>query len=313
MARNAPHGDAMKNLGKHHIGWLLTILLSAFATHTAYACQGRPYGSPTFTIGPSLTLNYSGTLTAGSIPVTVTMPTGMITHCNLGFLVYTEPRPIVWTLQSTQSPQSTLSYSITAPFEYTGDSMIHRIYATKVQTFEFSIPFQIPANQTGRPAGSYQRVFTTRLYNVITGGAFQETSVLVTVNIAPSCTLPPPTASVLDFSPAIQNGRIPATYQRTLSFNNAGCNGPARITLSGQPMKIPGNATAPSIHYAANAILGNAAVTLDTRASSSSIANMVTAPVSGSIPVSITVLPTAAPLLAGTYSSVLQVSLEPSQ
>lgn len=290
---------------------LLMILFCVSTNASAQQCQGRPFGNPTATVGiPSLTLTYSGQLAIGTIPVTVNLPPVMNGNCNLSLSVEAG-YPMELTLQHTQAPQHTLTYSIGSPFEFSGTSFHTFMYATQGQVYDFQIPIRIPANQIGKPAGNYQRYLSIRLLNTINGAAFSDIPVLVTAEVAGTCTLPSPTTSVLDFTPAIVNGSIPAAFQRSVSFSNAGCNGPARLTLTAQPLSKLGGTT--PIHFSASAMLGSTAVSLDTQISTSSFANFISAPASSVVPVSVTVLPTATPLQAGHYSSTLRVSLEPAQ
>ncbi len=293
-----------------HALFRLLILIGIAASSPALACQGRPFGQPAATVGiPSLTLAYSGTLAIGYIPVTVTLPPVMNGNCHLSLMIEAG-FPMQLSLQHTQSPQHGLTYTIGSPFEFNGSGFHNYMYASQGQIYEYQIPVRIPADQTGKPAGSYHRYLSIRLINAINGSPFSDILVLVAAQVATSCTLPPPSLASLDFSSAIINGNIPTPFQRTFSFFNAGCNGPARLSLSGQPLRATSNA---EIHFTASAILGGTGVTLNTREGAQSFSNAISAPVSGAIPISVTVLPTSSPLPAGDYSSVLTVSLEPVQ
>lgn len=285
----------------------LAVLFWLLANADARACSSGA-SHPSFTV-TSLDLAYAESLATGTVQFTITMPTGFTGSCYLALHVG-NPQTIQ-SLQHAHNPQATLSYSLGAPFYFTGAAMAYQFAAAPAQVLSISMPVHIPANQTGKPAGTYQRLLNVRLNNVVRGGTFQETTFLIAATIAPSCVLPPPTLAALDFSGAIHNGTIPAAFQRTLSFNDAGCNGPARLTLSGQPMRKPSSTDA--IHYSANAIFGGTPLTLDTRAGGIAFANTISAPQTGPIPLSVTVLPTAAALSAGTYRSTLRVSLEPAQ
>lgn len=290
---------------------LLVALYLLLTSLPALSCQGRPFGQPGANVGlSSLPLTYSNSTATANIPVTVTLPPVMNGNCNLALIVGTG-YPTAFTLINNQNPQNALTFTIGGPFEFNGDTFSMSMYATQGQIYNFQIPVIIPANQTGKPAGSYQHNLRIRLVNVITGGAFAETYVPVTATIATTCVLPPPSLSALDFSSAIGNGAITTAFQRTFSFANAGCSGPARLSLSGNAMALPGSQA--RIHYSASAMLGSTNVFLDTRTATSSFANAVSAPVSSMIPVTVTALPTATQLPAGTYSATLRVSLEPSQ
>jgi hypothetical protein len=291
--------------------YILAIVFSIGAPLATSACEGRPIGQPTLSVHTSsVMLNYSGAVAITNVPVTVTLPALMSKNCNLGLLVeagYLEPS----NLPNTQYPQHALTYGVGSPFESDGSTAIYRMYATQGQVYEFDIPIRIPANQINKPAGEYRRSLSIRLINMLIGNSFYDGTLLVTATINTSCTLPPPSLSVLDFSGAVVNGTIPAPFERSLSFSNAGCNGPAKLTLAGQALAHTNGSA--QIHYTASAILGASATKLDTQSAAFAFANAINAPASNLIPVSITVLPTTTPLLAGTYSSILRVSLEPSQ
>ena len=284
----------------------------ALFSHQAVACDGRPFGQPTLTLNaPSLALSYSGTLAHDYIPARVTFPTGFNGICTLVIEVSTAQWPMVSTLENVQAPQHALTFYLPPLFEWNGGSYNQWVYGGSGQVVDAAIPFTIPANQSNKPAGLYRRDMNVKLKNVIRGGYYYDGYLTLTATVASSCTLPPPTLSALDFTPAIVNGTIPAAYLRSFSLPNAGCNGPARLTLSAQPLTRPGGGT--PIHFSASAVLGSTAVSLDTRVAASSFATAISAPVSSSVPVTVTVAPTITPLQAGAYSSNLRVSLEPAQ
>lgn len=290
-----------------HAIFLLSFVFWLLASAEAHACSSAA-NYPTLTVTP-LSLAYTETPATGTVQFTITMPTGFTGSCYLALHVG-NPQTIQ-SLQHAPNPQATLSYSLGAPFYFTGAAMAYQFAAAPAQVLSISMPVHIPANQTGKPSGTYQSLMEVRLSNVVRGGNYKVTTVLIEAIVAPSCTLPPPTLSALDFSAAIHNGTIPVAFQRTLSFNDAGCNGPARLTLAGEPMKRVGGIE--TIHYSASAILGGTPVTLDTRTGPFAFANAVSAPQETPIPLSVTVQPTPGALAAGTYRSTLRVSLEPAQ
>ena len=283
----------------------LAVLFWLVANTDAHACSyGASY--PSFTV-TSLNLAYTETLATGTIQFTVTMPSRLTGSCTLALTMAN----VQTSLQNIQNPQAMLAYTIGAPFYFSGTNVLYQFPASQGQVILVAMPVHIPANQLGKPSGTYQRLLSVSLKNVVMGSNYQETPVLITATVAPSCVLPAPTLSAVDFTAALHNGHIPAPFQRALTFNDAGCNGPARLTLSGQPMRKPSSTDA--IHYSANAIFGGTPLTLDTRAGGIAFANAIGAPQTGPIPLSVTVLPTAAALSAGTYRSTLRVSLEPAQ
>ena len=309
MARYATHRSPMSftTFPAIIVAWFTLCL-----PQIAGACDGRPFGSPTLTLNTTnISLTYSGTSAHSYIPATVTLPSGFSGTCTLVIDVFTNQHPMQSTFEHTQASQNTLNFYLPPPFEWNGGSYIQWIYGGQGQVIETNIPFTIPANQLNKPAGLYRRDFIVRLRNVIRGGYYFEGYLTASATVATSCNLPPPSLSSVDFSGAVINGTIPAPFQRSLSFSNAGCNSPARLTLAGQALRHPNSPA--RIHYTASAILGASAITLDTQTSAFVFANAIGAPASNSIPVSITVLPSTAPLPAGTYSSILRVSLEPSQ
>lgn len=279
------------------------------ASDHSLACIGRPTAYPTATHDNSISITYSGALRHGTVPLSVQFPTGFTGLCGAAFVIRTSP--IVQSLPHSQIPGAVLNYGFSHTFYFTGDSWIADIYGGPGQTVDLNIPFIIPANQINKPAGTYAIQFNTRLINRNNGAIFHESYINLAATVASSCTLPPPSLSALDFTEAIINGKIPAAFQRTFSLSNAGCNGPARLSLAALPM-IRSGGGAP-IHFSASAVLGGTNVVLDTQIASASSVSNITAPEYGSVPVTVTVLPTAVPLAAGTYSSILRVSLEPAQ
>lgn len=279
------------------------------AAHQSIACIGRPTAYPTITHETSVSITYTGALAHGTAVATIRFPPGFTGICGTSLVL--RPNTLVLTLQHAQNPQAALTYGFSHTFWFTGDSFVTDVYGGPGQVVDVSIPFMLPANQTGKPAGLYQQHFNLRLLNRTNGGLYHESHINLSATVASSCTLPHPSLSALDFTPAIVNGTIPTAFQRSFSFANAGCNGPARLTLAAQPLTKPGGGT--PIHFSASAVLGGTAASLDTQATASSFTNAISAPDSGSVPVTVTVLPTAAPLPAGIYSSYLRVSLEPAQ
>lgn len=245
-----------------------------------------------------------------TVPATITFPNGFHGSCFVSAVINNAPYLFQNLLHSPQSSNG-LTVHVLSPFWFTGTEYMTQFTGVQNQILTMNIPLSIPANQFGRAAGTYQNTFTLHLKNIM-GGTFQSLPLVLSAHIQPSCSLPPPSVASLDFSAGIHNGIVAMPVQHTLTFANAGCTGPARLSLSGQPLRLPNNPTA-TLHFTSTASLGSANVSLDTRQDFSAFTVAHSAPASGTIPLAITLLPTANQLPAGTYSSVLTVSLEPAQ
>ena len=263
----------------------------------------------TFTIEPFGALVYQGQSVTGTVRFTAT--TGSFNgSCMLGYSLGTWQT--VHALTHTQNPQATLPYSIGSPFWHSGLSYRNQFQVMQRQVVTIDMPVTIPANFLGRPAGTYRQIIPVDLMNTVVGGTLATQTLVMNVTVPSTCTLPPPSQALVDFSGAVDGGEIRVPYQQSISFSNAGCTGPARLSLSALPLRAEGNA-GDTIHFAAAATLGSTSVTLDTRVAETSFATQITAAESGIIPLSITALPTTGTLAAGTYSSTLRVRLEPAQ
>lgn len=245
-----------------------------------------------------------------TVPATITFPNGFHGSCFVSAVINNAPYLFQNILHSPQSSNG-LTIHVLSPFWFSGTEYVTQFTGMQNQNLTMDIPLSIPANQLGRAAGTYQNTFTLHLKNIM-GGTFQSLPLVISAHIQPSCTLPPPSVASLDFSAGIHNGIVTMPVQHTLTFNNAGCTGPARLSLSGQPLRLSNNPIA-ALHFTSTATLGSNSVNLDTRQNTSAFTIANSAPASGTIPLSITLLPNGNRLPAGTYSSVLTVSLEPAQ
>ena len=145
-------------------------------------------------------------------------------------------------------------------------------------------------------------------------------SFTVTGAVAPVCQLPPPDLASLNFNSAISNGLPNPAVVFTATFTNVSCTAPARIRLSGQKLQ-PISAIVPVanfdnfIHWQASASFGAAAVQLNTKTASeatSAVQNVATGPTSGAvIRVDVNLLQ-GQRVIAGTYTGILTVTIDPS-
>jgi hypothetical protein len=146
----------------------------------------------------------------------------------------------------------------------------------------------------------------------------------VTATVVGVCNLPAPTASSLDFSSAISQGLPnPASTQAT-SIVNAQCTAPTRVQLSGNSLQAsPLGPAKPGfdnfINWSAQATFGSASVTLTTTGLSAtppvtSVAQNMAAQgsTSGTISIGNIHLIAGNPVIAGSYSSTLTITIDPS-
>jgi hypothetical protein len=172
-------------------------------------------------------------------------------------------------------------------------------------------------------AGAYSdglllQVFNRKAWDHLTLAGSRPFTVAGTV--AQVCQLPPPDVANVNFTSAISNGLPNPGIVATVRFTNVSCTAPAHIRLSGQRLE-PSAPLAPVaafdnfIHWRASATFGAAAATLDTRTASqatSATHNVVSGAVAGAtITVDINLL-RGQRVLAGSYSNILTVTIDPS-
>jgi hypothetical protein len=140
----------------------------------------------------------------------------------------------------------------------------------------------------------------------------------VTSLVQQTCNLPPPSAWTLDFTSAISNG-LPNATTLSVSFSGVACSAPARIRLSGEALKNPAIAPVANfdnfINWQASATFGAANVLLDTSTSSqvtSGSQNVGSGPTSSAtITIAVRLL-AGRRIIAGHYSNILTVTIDPA-
>lgn len=134
-----------------------------------------------------------------------------------------------------------------------------------------------------------------------------------------SCNLPPPSVASLNFTSAISNG-LPNATTLTVTFSGVACSAPARIRLSGEALKNAAIGPVANfdnfINWQATATFGAANVVLDTNPGSlaqatSAAQNVVSGPtLSATISLSVRLM-AGQRIIAGHYSSILTVTIDP--
>lgn len=189
---------------------------------------------------------------------------------------------------------------------------------------DITVRIRIPAGQTSASAGLYSdATVTIGIYELIFGvplQALDELTFTVNASITSGCTLPAPDQSTLDFTPAISAGIPNPGYILRSTFSGVSCTAPSRIRLTGSPM-VTSPPTAPvagfdnQINYLAIAQFGSATTALGTDVATQTTSvstNVPSGSVSGAtITVDVNLL-AGQPIIAGSYSSVLTVTIDPS-
>lgn len=139
--------------------------------------------------------------------------------------------------------------------------------------------------------------------------------------VVAKCSMPPPAQSLLDLTSAISNGRANGGVKRSTSFSNVACTAPSKLRLTGAALQPTISTPSRSgfdnfINFRAQGTFGNASSTLITTTSSqssdSSQKNVASgATTGGQILIDVN-LATGQPILAGSYSGTLTVSIDPS-
>jgi hypothetical protein len=142
----------------------------------------------------------------------------------------------------------------------------------------------------------------------------------VSGSVAKVCQFSAPSTPTLNFTAAISNGIPDPAYVRSLTFDSVNCTAPSTVRLSGSAMQPTQPSGAPPgldnrIHYRASASFNAASAVLDTRTTndvSSTARNTITgATVNGSMGLDVNLL-AGKPLIAGTYTATLTVSIDPN-
>jgi hypothetical protein len=150
-------------------------------------------------------------------------------------------------------------------------------------------------------------------YDIVKYQTFTVTSVVQQL-----CDLPPPDLLNLDFTSTISNG-LPGNATLIATFSGVACSAPARIRLSGEPLINPAIPPAANfdnfIDWEASADFGNAHVALDTRVTNqatSATQNVASGPTqSATITLSVRLL-AGRRVIAGHYSNILTVTIDPA-
>lgn len=188
-----------------------------------------------------------------------------------------------------------------------------------------TVRVRIPAGQTSSTSGAYSdATLTVGIYELFFGvfpiRIVDERAFTVNASITGSCTLPAPDFSTLDFTPAITSGVPNPGYILRSTFSGVSCTAPSRIRLSGSAM-VRTPAAAPvagfdnQIDYLAIGQFGAATAALRTdlgTQATSTATNVGSGAVTGAtITVDVNLL-AGQPILAGDYSAVLTVTIDPS-
>ena len=319
---------------------LRTLLVACLAccslAGAAAACQNAGANRVTITAGTSVSVTpaYSSQATSDqlfSFSVTVTNPHNSKT-CNfaLSFTRSTVPARMTngaWTLQySIESSSGTTLLQTTGYVAGTSPAAANRLagFVGTNSSVTLNVRIRIPAGQTSAAAGSYSDSTVTIGIYEISGSSPVDTvdtkAFTVGATVVTACTLPTPDATTLNFTPAITDGVPNASYVLRSTFTSVACTQPSRIRLSGSALQPTPALSAASgfdnfINWRAYGVFSAASATLNTSSASSATSldfNVPSGAVSGA---TITVdvnLVAGNPLLAGSYSAILTVSIDPN-
>lgn len=142
----------------------------------------------------------------------------------------------------------------------------------------------------------------------------------ISTTVVPVCNFESPTNPTINFSGAITNGLPNPNDVKSVTLPSLRCTAPSLLRLSATPMRLTTSATGgvafdSAINFRATATLTGATAVLDTRNGTTAVStqrNVVAgATLESSVKVDVSLL-VGQPLLAGTYSSVMTVSVDPS-
>ena len=179
---------------------------------------------------------------------------------------------------------------------------------------------QVVADGTYNDSGMEVHVFN-RAGSVLT--RIGQKSFPVSATVAKICKLDPPSLTSLNFNSAISNGRANPGVTKATSFTNVQCTAPTIVRLSGAALQpVPAIAARANfdnfIGWHAVGTFGGATSTLNATASTVTTADSAAKNVAsgatsnGTIGVTVNLLDSGKPILAGTYSGVLTVTIDPT-
>lgn len=195
-------------------------------------------------------------------------------------------------------------------------------------TFNVSVVVPAVAGQTGLQFGSYSdtsvlpRIFNGTVSITALPGAAPTLS--VTADVAKSCTIDGVATPAADSAtiPILSDGSV-NTSAIPKSYTNGECTAPANLLLTSQTGAVLTGATAPSgftnkINYSVSATFSGASASLNTASNpaasgpeSGTAAGTSGAIPSGTLAVTITPQSSASPLVSGSYSDTLRITITP--
>lgn len=189
-----------------------------------------------------------------------------------------------------------------------------------------AIQMRIPAGQVVA-AASYTDDLVLQVLRLNNAAPAQPNLIIRQLPVSPQatvvskCVLPAPSVPSLNFTSAITNGRPNAGVVQTTTFSNVRCTAPTKLRLTGAALQpLAPQAPRPGfdnfINFRADGRFGGAQSVLTTSTSSASVDSAVKntasgATTNGQITVDVSLV-NGQPILAGTYSGVLTVSIDPS-
>lgn len=187
-----------------------------------------------------------------------------------------------------------------------------------------TLTLRIPAGQISA-AGSYGDSIDLELLRLTnanqTNGLVRATPIAVSATVLSKCSLPAPSLSNLNFSSAISNGRPNAGVAQRTTFSNVACTAPTRLRLTGGALQPAAPTPARPgfdnfINYRAAGVFGSASSTLTTTTNTASVDSVQKniasgATTNGSIAIDVNLV-NGNPIIAGTYTGTLTVTIDPS-
>jgi hypothetical protein len=290
--------------------------ITAFTATSPNLGSYSPFTTPNIVrVGLKITANKSCTIgvsvKAGSSPAKMTGPGG---------------NQLNFTVESSSSGGSTLIYTAATPapgnilnlsFGAGGGTLTSDIYVRALSG--------LVVNEGIYPSTPDLSI-TIDIYDMqgaISSVPLKSITLGASATVIKACKLDPPSLTSLNFNSAIINGRASPGVTKTTSFTNVQCTAPTIVRLSGAALQPVSAIAAPSnfdnvIGWKAVGTFGGATSTLTATASTPTTADSTTknaasgATSNGTIGVTVNLLDSGKPILAGTYSGVLTVTIDPT-
>jgi len=188
-------------------------------------------------------------------------------------------------------------------------------------TGTISVRARVPARQLKSPGTYLDSTMQMRVYQLGQSGGFNtmlhQSAITVSLDVAAVCKIAPPTPATVDFSGDIGVDGRPRGNAQAAQLHEAACNTSGRMKLSGTPLRHEAGLNLTGfddfLNFEAEAQFGAVVATLITSSADppdESTSALTSGLTNAPIDINLRLQP-GRPLVAGHYSGILSITLEP--